>query len=702
MASIINSYLNARAPDNTIKPLSASIITSTGKYALNVNIPGGINVNPPPTQAISGSITVNNTTTNPVISALYTSTGTALTSTNITGGIKALDVNLAGGNITLDNVSSKTLDGAGNSITSTVVTTGIRALDVNLAGGNISVGSVSVSNFPTTQAISGSVSVSNLPTTQAISGSVSVSNFPTTITVNNIPITQAISGSVSISNLPTTQAISGSVSVSNLPTTQAISGSVSVSNLPTTQEISGSVSVSNFPTNITVNNFPTTQAISGAVFISNNITNPVISALYTSTGDALTSTSITGGLKALDVNLAGGNITLDNVSSKTLDGAGNSITSTVVTTGVRALDVNLASGTVSIGSVSVSNFPTTQAISGAVSISNFPTTITVNNFPSTQAISGAVSVSNFPSTQAISGSILVSNNTTNPVVSALYTSIGDALTSTTVATGIIGVDTASALYTTDGTTRTALATTQNDKISTFPLATNAIGLNMYVIPSKTKTFSFNAYTNNTGGNAMLGSINTSITFSFFNYGLANPKVISVVRSSTTSTTLNATINYIDALGNEQTYVYPAPLPTVITQIPNITMISINSWKTNTTLTTNDVISLCSGNSITYAVSGGSYYQNNNSQFTCPNNAIAWVQNVSFYSNTVDNLRLFKWDVNGVRSTMFSWTNASNFNSNATGEYGFGGYITAGETIGWGGELSTTSKLVYSNIVVRYL
>ena len=96
------------------------------------------------------------------------------------------------------------------------------------------------------------------------------------------------------------------------------------------------------------------------------------------------------------------------------------------------------------------------------------------------------------------------------------------------------------------------------------------------------------------------------------------------------------------------------------------------------------------------------YYNLNSLWTCPNNCIAWVQSVNFYSNAADNLRLFKWSALGVRSTLYGWTNATNFTATAGGSYGFGGYITAGETIGWGGENATTSKIVYSNIVCKYL
>ena len=243
-------------------------------------------------------------------------------------------------------------------------------------------------------------------------------------------------------------------------------------------------------------------------------------------------------------------------------------------------------------------------------------------------------------------------------------------------------------------------TTTNDKITGFPTGGN-VGLNMYVIPTKTKTFAFNAYTTATGTNAFIGSINSNTTFSIVNFGLANPRPIYVFRSATTSSTLSLLITYIDAAGNEQTTTLPAPIPTTLTNT-GITNITVNKCVPSATYTTNDTISICFGNGTNFAYAGGDYYRTNNALFTCPNNAIAWVQNVSFYSTAAENLRLFKWDANGVRQNMFGWLNASNFNSNATGEYGFGGYITAGETIGWGGENSSTLKQVHSNVVVRYL
>ena len=241
--------------------------------------------------------------------------------------------------------------------------------------------------------------------------------------------------------------------------------------------------------------------------------------------------------------------------------------------------------------------------------------------------------------------------------------------------------------------------TTNNSISGYN--SNNVALSTYVIPSKTKSFKFNAFTANTGTNAFIGSINSSTTFSNANFGLFNSRQFYVIRSGTTSATLSLTLDYIDACGNEQAAVVAAPLPTTLTVITGVNGITINSVRSNQTFTTNDTVSICYANNINTSFAGGNFYMNNNALFTCPNNAIAWVQNVSFYGQAADNLRLFKWTTQGVRETIYGWTNQTNFNSNASGEYGFGGYVTAGETVGWGGENSSTSKVVYSNVIVKY-
>lgn len=88
--------------------------------------------------------------------------------------------------------------------------------------------------------------VSTAQMQQQVSGNGAISiqfvDFPVIETApvdaTGAPIASSGGESVSVSNFPTTQAVSGSVSVSNLPTTQAVSGSVSISNIPAIQLVS--------------------------------------------------------------------------------------------------------------------------------------------------------------------------------------------------------------------------------------------------------------------------------------------------------------------------------------------------------------------------------------------------------------------------------------------------------------------------------
>jgi hypothetical protein len=225
---------------------------------------------------------------------------------------------------------------------------------------------------------------------------------------------------------------------------------------------------------------------------------------------------------------------------------------------------------------------------------------------------------------------------------------------------------------------------------------------MYVIPSKTKTFLFNAYSNNTGTNASISSIGNNQSFSATNWGLANPRNSwNVYRTGTTP--LNFYYTYVNGSGNEINVTTPINLSSASTyySLAN-NIVTINSWRTDASLASGDTLYVTSTNNITHSFYGGNLLIHNNSLWTCPNNCIAWVQNLAFTSSGTEGLRLFKWNVNGVRSVMYGWINASNFSTTASGEYGFGGYITAGETIGWGGENASITRNVSANIVCRYL
>ncbi|MBB4199022.1 hypothetical protein GGD83_002833 [Rhodoblastus sphagnicola] len=109
-----------------------------------------------------------------------------------------------------------------------------------------------------TQSGAWSVSVSNLPTTQAISAT-SLPLPSGAATAVNQPVLNADGGSLAhITNFPSTQTVSGSVSVTNLPSTQAVSwsgqtvGVSSLPSLPAGANTIGSVNVANYPASQTV------------------------------------------------------------------------------------------------------------------------------------------------------------------------------------------------------------------------------------------------------------------------------------------------------------------------------------------------------------------------------------------------------------------------------------------------------------------
>lgn len=256
----------------------------------------------------------------------------------------------------------------------------IRVLPVGSSGGGTAA-DVNVLNWPATQPVSGTVGVS---------GTVPVAVEPgATVNVGNLPATQEVSGSVAVTSAPpVTFAATQPVEVTNLPATQPISGTVSVDNLPATQPVSGTVGISgSVPVDlagqivravveaiapVSIANFPATQPVSGSVSVGNF---PATQA----------------------VTIA------DTVPVRIVD-----------------LPVEVVVGTVEVmPSVEISNFPTTQPVSGSVSVSNLPATqpvsvadpvaVTGTFYPATQPVSGTIDVGNFPATQPVSGSVSVSN-----------------------------------------------------------------------------------------------------------------------------------------------------------------------------------------------------------------------------------------------------------------------------------------------------
>jgi hypothetical protein len=188
------------------------------------------------------------------------------------------------------------------------------------------------------------------------------------VAVNNFPLSlksvQSGDWTVSVSNFPATQPVSGSVSVSNLPSTQAVSGTVA---------ISGSVAV-------TGSFYQTTQPVSVSSL-------PLPSGASTSANQTTANSS----LSSIDAKIPSG-LTMSGDRLKVDIPAGSA---SLTNTELRASAVP-----VSLTSTTITNFPTTQAVTGAfyqatqpVSIASMPTTPVTGTFwQSTQPVSIASSV----------------------------------------------------------------------------------------------------------------------------------------------------------------------------------------------------------------------------------------------------------------------------------------------------------------------
>ncbi len=267
----------------------------------------------------------------------------------------------------------------------------------------------------------------------------------------------------------------------------------------------------------------------------------------------------------------------------------------------------------------------------------------------------------------------------------------------------IKTDTTGNLYSiiTDGSNMPQI--TNNSTIT----GSNIYGLNFYQIFPKIKSYSFNSFTTNTSAEILVtfnGASGTTLTPYTYNFGLANPRTWHAY----TSASLNLNYTYVNQLGNETT---------------NSMNINATTW----TPLTGSIVSINDFKSTNYDISGSAYiyiavgtgattnvicYYNrwsyNIGVFTCPNNAIAWISDISlFVGGTTDNFYLWKYDTSGIRTVTktFNGLVAGGAAMRITGGHinnPIGGFLRSGESFAWSGEkANTTFKIITSTINVLY-
>jgi hypothetical protein len=268
------------------------------------------------------------------------------------------------------------------------------------------------------------------------------------------------------------------------------------------------------------------------------------------------------------------------VSSSTNDYLGNGISSTTTSIqggATNSLDTasslyvsngNIRTALTSTGSSLNTNITNTVGVSGTVAFSN--TSIDIGNLPEIQDISGTVAVSNSfldvhnkvfhsgnwvdlvgasnghllvnSSTQDGAGTDITSTLVSNPggdkqgldvfvantTQSRVFTDLGNA-TGTDITASRIALDTASSLYTADGTNRNNLTSTAISSVRALDVNvanTVAVPVSGTIAFSNTTIgISGTVATNDSSGNALLNTINQGVGYAYIEAGAVNNATI---------------------------------------------------------------------------------------------------------------------------------------------------------------------------------
>ena len=281
----------------------------------------------------------------------------------------ATSANQTTGNTSLATIATNTT-GVATAANQTTGNTSLATIATNTTGvataANQTTGNTSLATIATNTNAGSAITGQTLPSGSGILGWLS-------------NIYNKLTGSIAVTGTfwQTTQP----VSIATMPSTP-VTGTF----WQTTQPVSGTVTVSNPQTSVSITGTPTVS-VSGTVPVSGTfyqatqpVSGTITSKVQDGSGNALTSTTVTGGHQALDVNIVAGGgsggggggavtiadgaaVTVGSLADSAYSGSGSSSLVSVLKGIYNALVAPLPSGSNTIGSVSVSNFPSTQSVS---------------------------------------------------------------------------------------------------------------------------------------------------------------------------------------------------------------------------------------------------------------------------------------------------------------------------------------------------
>ena len=228
---------------------------------------------------------------------------------------------------------------------------------------------------------------------------------------------------------------------------------------------------------------------------------------------------------------------------------------------------------------------------------------------------------------------------------------------------------------------------------------SATGLNVYQILPKIKMYTIGGFDEQNStyrlfGLATPGGINTTTT----NFGLANPRVHYGGTSGGTDRV--AYIDYVNSSGDliENAGPYTFNSVTYAT-LPN--MIAPIKFRLTTNLAAGQAVYISiAANSSVSAVAGEDQNQYCIGTFTVPNGYIGYISHLNSNVSATTNIQIVKWNVDGIRSVVYRFNNTGNANHTAGYEGGLGGIFYAGETVAFSNQSTAAGKSCFANMILK--
>jgi hypothetical protein len=229
---------------------------------------------------------------------------------------------------------------------------------------------------------------------------------------------------------------------------------------------------------------------------------------------------------------------------------------------------------------------------------------------------------------------------------------------------------------------------------------SATGINVYQILPKVKMYNFGGFDANATANGLIiGNATTGqvVSSASFNFG-GTMQFWAVLGSAGTK---NLTIDYVDASGDIVTSSIDIN-GTTVTSLG--TFKSILDFRLSSTIVSGDQLFIGTANNVTTLKERSLYYEDINQKLvgavTIPNGYIGYITNLTSQTNTASNITLNRWNSLGVKSAVWRVTNTGNIYINSGYDGTLGGIFNAGDTLAFSAQTAVAGKSVIANLVLK--